>query len=103
MKISEHLFAGEIKDIPPHDLLAGLKNVPHFETTGGALVDVLVSSGICTSKREAREFLSNGALSLNGDVVKDPALEITSSLCIDGRYLGIRRGKKKYYVGELKG
>lgn len=103
VKISEHLFAGEIKDIPPHDLLAGLKNVPHFETTGGALVDVLVSSGICTSKREAREFLSNGALSLNGDVVKDPALEITSSLCIDSRYLVIRRGKKKYYVGELKG
>ena len=102
MKISEHLFSGEIQDIPLHDLLAGLRNVPHFETSGGVLTDVLVGAGICSSKREAREFLSNGAISLNGDIVKDPMLELIPVRCIDGRYLVVRRGKKKYYVGELK-
>ncbi|MBE6634030.1 MAG: tyrosine--tRNA ligase [Ruminococcaceae bacterium] len=101
VRISEQLFAGNIKEIPVRDLLIGLKNVPHFETNGGALADVLVGAGVCASKREAREFLSNGALTINGDVVKDPFLEINADACIGGKYLVVRRGKKKYYVGEL--
>lgn len=101
VRISEQLFAGNVKDIPLHDLLAGLKNVPHFTTSGGLLTDVLVQSGICSSKREAREFLSNGALSINGEIVKDAAMEITSENCIAGKYLVVRRGKKKYYLGEI--
>ena len=101
VRISEQLFAGNIKEIPVHDLLIGLKNVPHFETNGGALADVLVGAGVCSSKREAREFLSNGALTVNGDVVKDAAFEINAESCLAGKYLVVRRGKKKYYVGEL--
>ena len=101
VRISEQLFAGNIKEIPVKDLLVGLKHVPHFETNGGALADVLVGAGVCASKREAREFLSNGALTVNGDVVKDPFMEINAESCIAGKYLVVRRGKKKYYVGEL--
>ena len=100
--ISEQLFAGDVKNIPLHDLLAGLRNVPHFETAGGPLADVLVGAGICSSKREAREFLGNGALTVNGDVVKDPNFEVNAKSAIAGRYVVVRRGKKKYYVGELK-
>ncbi len=101
VQVSEQLFAGNIKEIPVKDLLIGLKNVPHFETKGGALADVLVGAGVCSSKREAREFLSNGALTINGDVVKDAAFEVNAESCIAGKYLVVRRGKKKYYVGEL--
>lgn len=100
--ISEQLFAGDVKNIPVHDLLAGLRNVPHFETEGGALADVLVAAGICASKREAREFLGNGALTVNGDVVKDPNFAVNTESAIAGKYVVVRRGKKKYYVGELK-
>ncbi len=102
VRISEQLFAGNIKEIPLKDLLIGLKHVPHFETEGGALADVLVGAGVCSSKREAREFLSNGALTVNGEVVKDPAFAVNEESCIGGEYLVVRRGKKKYYVGQLK-
>lgn len=101
VRISEQLFAGNIREIPVHDLLVGLKNVPHFVTSGGPLADVLVQAGVCSSKREAREFLSNGALTLNGEAVADPAMQISPDSCIEGKYLVVRRGKKKYYVGEL--
>ena len=101
VRISEQLFAGNIKEIPVKDLLIGLKNVPHFETNGGALADVLTQAGVCASKREAREFISNGALTINGDVVKDANLEINADSCLAGKYIVVRRGKKKYYVGEL--
>ena len=100
--ISEQLFAGDVKNIPLRDLLAGLRNVPHFETEGGALADVLVAAGICSSKREAREFIGNGALTVNGDAVKDPNLPVNAENAIAGKYIVVRRGKKKYYVGELK-
>ena len=101
VRISEQLFAGNIKEIPTRDLLIGLKNVPHFETSGGALADVLTQAGVCSSKREAREFISNGALTVNGETVKDANMEINAETCLAGKYLVVRRGKKKYYVGEL--
>ena len=101
VKISEQLFAGNIKEIPVHDLLAGLKDVPHFETNGGPVMDVLVNAKICSSKREAREFLSNGSLSLNGEQIKATDLVIDANTTIGGKYIVVRRGKKKYYLGEL--
>lgn len=101
VKISELLFAGKIKEIPVNDLLAGLKDVPHFTTSGGAILDVLVESKICSSKREAREFISNGSLTLNGDPVGGVDTVIDASVALGGKYIVIRRGKKKYYLGEL--
>lgn len=101
VKISEQLFAGNVREIPVNDLLAGLKDVPHFETKGGPIMDVLVSAGICSSKREAREFISNGSLTVNGEVLKAIDLEVNADTCMAGKYLVVRRGKKKYYLGEL--
>ena len=101
VKISEQLFAGNVKEIPVNDLLAGLKDVPHFTTSGGAIMDVLVSAGICSSKREAREFISNGSLTVNGEQLKSTELEINAETCMAGKYIVVRRGKKKYYLGEL--
>jgi tyrosyl-tRNA synthetase len=101
LHISELLFAGKIKEIPLNDLLAGLKDVPHFTAEAGPIMDVLVSAGICSSKREAREFISNGSLTLNGDPIRDANAVIDASMALGGKYLVVRRGKKKYYLGEL--
>jgi hypothetical protein len=102
VKISEQLFSGNIKEIPLNDLLAGLKDVPHFTTAGGNVMDVLVSAGICSSKREAREFISGGSLTLNGEPLRATDVEINADACLGGKYLVVRRGKKKYYLGELE-
>ena len=101
VRISELLFAGKIKEIPVKDLLAGLKDVPHFTTAGGNVMDVLVAAGICSSKREAREFISNGSLTFNGEPLKATDVEINADACLSGKYIVVRRGKKKYYLGEL--
>lgn len=99
--ISRKLFAGDFKSLSLADVKAGMSNVPHVKLSSGALVDVLVNSKVCASKREAREFIGNGAISLNGEVVKDPAFEVTPELAIGGEVLVIRRGKKKFYLGEF--
>lgn len=99
--ISEKLFRGDFKSLGLRDIMAGMRNVPHVQLTPGALADVLVNGKVCASKREAREFIANGAISLNGEVVKDPAYEVTPAGAIEGKVLVIRRGKKKFYMGEF--
>ena len=101
MEISEKLFAGDFKSLSLRDIKAGMKNVPHVGITPGPLADVLVGAGICSSKREAREFIGNGAISLNGEVVKDPAFTVDAACALEGSVLIIRRGKKKFYFGEI--
>lgn len=99
--ISEKLFAGDFSALSLRDIRAGMKNVPRVTLTPGELVEVLVSSKVCSSKREAREFISNGAISLNGSVVKDPAYCVSPEMALEGEVVIIRRGKKKFFMGEF--
>lgn len=99
--ISEKLFAGDFSALSLRDIRAGMKNVPRVTLTPGELVEVLVSSKVCSSKREAREFIANGAISLNGSVVKDPAYCVSPEMALEGEVVIIRRGKKKFFMGEF--
>ncbi len=99
--ISEKLFAGDFASLSLRDIRAGMKNVPRVTLTPGDLVEVLVSSKVCSSKREAREFIANGAISLNGNVVKDPAYYVNPEMALEGDVVIIRRGKKKFFMGEF--
>lgn len=102
-KISELMFKGDVKHIPVRDLLSALSQVPHFAAEKGKLIDILVEAKVFPSKREVREMAKNKALTVNGDAVENPdELDITSDNLIDGKYLVVRRGKKKYFVGEIK-
>ncbi|MBO5102930.1 MAG: tyrosine--tRNA ligase [Clostridia bacterium] len=100
--ISQMLFAGEIKKIPVNDLYVGLRSVPHFDITENTILEILVSTGICSSKREANEFIDSGAISINGEVIKDNKLVINKDIAIDDEVVVIRRGKKKYFFCVLK-
>ena len=66
------------------------------------IVDLLVDGGVCSSKREAREFINNGSITLNGEKVTDLEFVVSKDKCIENKYIVIRRGKKKYFIGEYK-
>ena len=66
------------------------------------LVDLLVEMGICKSKREAREFITNGSISINGKKITDLEFMVTKEVAIDDKYIIIRRGKKKYFIIVFK-
>ena len=63
-----------------------------------SLLDALVSLKAAQSKREARDFINNGATLVNGVVNKDIASVITKENAIGNTYTVIRRGKKNYYL-----
>ena len=64
------------------------------------IVDLLVDKKICSSKREAREFISSGTISVNGRKVESLDEVITKDLAIEEKYIIVKRGKKKYFLIE---
>ena len=61
---------------------------------------MLINAKICFSKREAREFISAGSISINGKKVNDEGDVITSDKLLYNKYLIVRKVKKKYYIGK---
>ena len=103
VKISESLFNGDIKSFSKKDIEVAFKGLDVFNVeTDLNIVDLLVNSGACSSKREAREFVGNGSITLNGEKVTDLDFVITREKCIDNTYIVIRRGKKKYFIGQYR-
>ena len=103
VKISECLFGGNVKELDVDDIIIGFKDVPHFTLTEELnILDMLVNNNICSSKREAREFINSGSITINDEKITDENLIITKSLAISNKVLVIRRGKKKYYLGMFE-
>lgn len=97
IKISESLFTGNIKDLTNEEIELAFKGVPTYEVKEDTILNILVNNNITSSRRETREFLSNNALSLDGDIINDENFIIKS----DKKYHLIRRGKKKYYLIKM--
>ncbi len=103
VKISECLFNGDVKSLNVEDILVGFKDVPHFEVEENTnILDLLVNNAVVSSKREAREFINSGAISINGDKIESEELVITKDMALDNKVLVIKRGKKKNYIGLIK-
>ena len=100
VNISEALFSGNVKNLSLADIKVGFKDVPTVELANEetTLIDLLVNNKICSSRREAREFLTAGSITLNGDKVTDENLLVTRQLAIEGEVIVLRRGKKKNYI-----
>lgn len=93
--VSEILFGGrEAVDLSVVEKEMLIKNAPICQgLKGKPLVDVLVETNLASSKREAREFIEKGSVTLNGEKLTtvDSVLEFDD--------LGIlKRGKKNLVV-----
>lgn len=103
VKISEILFSGDLKQLTVAEIELNFKKLKMTEISSGILlVDSLIACGLASSKREAREFITNNSISINGD--KQTSLEyiITNQDAIGGKYIMLKRGKKKYEFVVIK-
>ena len=101
LKITEQLFAGNIKSLSAEELKQGLNNVPNYAVSDDDnrnIVEMLVAAKISPSKRQAREDVQNGAIYINGERVQDLDYTLSDDDKIDNELTVIRRGKKKYFV-----
>ena len=99
VKISEALFSGNVCDIDKELIEKVFKDVPNSSIDKDLnIVDLLVESSVRSSKREAREFVSNGSISINGNKIATMDYCIEKKDTIDKKYIIVRKGKKKYYL-----
>lgn len=97
VKISHALFSGDIKGLTAKEIEMGFGDLPSINLHDNlTLVDALIEASLAKSKREAREFIQNGAVSLNGDKCQDLEHILSTSDAIEGKFIVIRRGKKLY-------
>lgn len=99
LRISEALFSGDIKKLTSEELHDAFLNIPSSEVSGDKnIIDLLVETAICSSKREAREFVSNNSITINGDKINDLEFIVKKDNAMVDNYTIIRKGKKKYFV-----
>ena len=99
VQISEALFSGDIKKLNGTEIEMVFKGiVPQEISEDKNIVDLLVENEICKSKREAREFIDNKSITLNGEKIENYELIVTKNVAIEQKYIVVRRGKKKYHI-----
>lgn len=99
VNITNSLFSGDIANLSVSEIEMAFKGLQAYSIDRDTLlVDLLVDSNICKSKREAREFISSNSISVNGKKINDLDCVITRDMAIEDKYIVIRRGKKKYYI-----
>lgn len=102
-KISESLFSEKITELTAEEIISSMKGVPtiHVDLNKN-IIDFLVDNKIVTSKREARELVSAGAISLNNKKVVDLEYIITSDETIENKVIIVKKGKKNYFLAYVK-
>ncbi len=104
-KATEALFgSGDLRDLDPALLAEVFADVPHsmhsrtlLQGAGTPVIDVLAATTLATSKRDARQHVSSGAVSVNG-VKVDGDRRLTSTDLLHGGTILLRRGKKHWHA-----
>lgn len=99
-KISGALFGGGLRNLSTSEIEEGFSDVPSatIENPEIGLVDLLIQGGVVSSKRQAREAITSGAIYINDLRQTDIEISVSQLERLDGKYLVIRRGKKNYYL-----
>ncbi len=102
-RITAALFSGDIRSLTADEIEQGFKEMPTFTASQETknIVDWLVELGIEPSKRQAREDITKGAISMNGERVTDVEANVTAEHAIGGKFIIIRKGKKSYSLVKL--
>lgn len=102
--ITKALFSGNVKSLTTKQVENALAKAPSADSTSEPkkLVDFLVDAKIESSKRQAREDIKNGAIYINGDRVQDVDFVVDPAAAFDGKFVIVRKGKKKYTLVHVK-
>lgn len=101
VNLADHLFNNKFNDLTKKDIedLFGSEQIKEVEASK-TIADLAVNIGAASSKREAREFITNGAISVNGEKITDANQVIDENMFIEGTYIIVKRGKKNSYIGK---
>ncbi len=97
------LFSGEISSLDAQTMLEVFASVPTTEhakadlAEGVDMVEMLKACNLASSNREAKEFLNEGSVKINGEKIGLDT-KLTADHLLHDAYIAIRRGKKKWHM-----
>lgn len=100
-RISDALFYGDLNVLSAREIEEGFSDVPSQTLSGVSgmgLMNLLVDGGISSSMRQAREDIRSGAIYVNGRRCTDTGTMLAPSERIAGKYVVVRRGKRRYFL-----
>lgn len=102
-RISAILFSGDIQQLTVNEVQDAFEKVPHVTISAQPtnIVDLLVETAIEPSKRQAREDVANGAITVNGNRQTDVATALDPTTHFSGKFMVLRRGKKNYFLARV--
>jgi len=95
--ISENTFSEIVGEVPTREIEKG-----RLAGAGSPLVELLVHSGLCPSKGQARKDIEGGGVYLNNVRESNFNRAVTSSDLLFGKHLLLRKGKRNYCVVSVK-
>ena len=96
-QLSDVFFTGAFQTLTEQQLNQVFSKQMQTLDSSLFLEDILVTLCAASSKREAREFITNRSITVNGQVIDQVGQPLPLSLSLHGRYYVLRRGKKQYY------
>ena len=101
VKLTENLFSNKFKELSKEDVIELFGNQEIINVQSNVnVVDFITDMGVVKSKREAREFIGNGAISINGDKIENVEMIVDDDMFIDNTYIVVKKGKKNYFIGK---
>ncbi len=104
-RATDALFKGDIEGLAGDEIADVFADVPsssipatRLEGDGIALVDLLAETELASSKGDARRSIQGGGVYLNGHRVEDVDASVTMDDTIEGRFILLRKGKKRYHL-----
>jgi tyrosyl-tRNA synthetase len=94
---------GDLRELDEVTLSAAVAELPSVALTDGdprSMIDLVVASGLASSRGEARRLIGEGGAYLNNRKLSDPAAELAPDDLLHGRWLVLRRGKRTLAVME---
>jgi tyrosyl-tRNA synthetase len=105
---SQVLFGGEISGLSADDIQDIFSEVPssdlpkmQLDGAGLNIIDLLTTSGVASSKGDARRTISAGGIYLNNQRVEDANQIVSPAETIEGRFLVLRKGRKNYHLVKV--
>lgn len=102
VEASELLFepSADISAVSESALEFISREVPSTQTPTPqmAIIDCLVETGLCQSRKDAKRAITEGGIYVNGDRVNEAELSLTADHLLHGKYILLRRGKKLWHL-----
>ena len=109
-RATDALFGGELEGLGATDIEEVFTDVPSSEVSrddlsgdGMPLVQLLADAGVTTSRGDARRSIEGGGVYMNNRRVVDVDARVRADQAIEGRFLVLRKGKKRYHLTRVTG